>query len=359
MLVAVVTKIENKQTKKKDNNMAHNIKTYDRQQGTKMGWHKLTEVLDEITLEKNWLTEWELKPMILQKNGVDTKWRILECSDNGLEIGQPYNPDTFRPITNGEFLELIRQSVSGTAHKIVSVGSIRNRGRVFVSLELNGMEKFKAAGREFSAYLNYGNGHDKSSVLWANTSNTATVCDNTFSMNLISVENKTVSVNDDDIAIRQRHTKNANIKLPEIAKLIDKAIGVQAEFAIELDKLSEIEVDKQDVKCLFAGFVGRNSVADVTKGLSTRASNTVTKLMELHVNGKGNNGRDFADAFNAVTDWYSHFSSGGTNINRQIISSEYGAGLSAKQDFYNIIRNPVKRGELIVRGNELLTATAN
>ena len=353
--------------------MARNSFQHDKQQGVKQAWHKDTEIKETITLDDNWLTTWDIVPVELIENqrevvidgqtyfqGDKSGLSRLVCSDDkSIKIGQGYNPLTFTPINNVKFLELVRQSIGGTGHKIVSVGSVRNRGRVFLSIELVGMEKFKAAGREFSAFLNFGNGHDKSSVLWANTSNTAVVCDNTFSINLVSVENKASSVNDDDISIRQRHTKNADIKLPEIAKLIDKAIGVQAEFAIELDKLAAIEVDKQDVKCLFAGFVGRNSVADVTKGLSTRASNTVTKLMELHVNGLGNNGRDFADAFNAVTDWYSHFSSGGTNINRQIISSEYGAGLAAKQDFYNIVRNPVKRNEMIVRGNSLLTATAN
>jgi len=340
--------------------MSHDINKYDRQQGVKMAWHKLTEIMPEITLDNNWLTSWDLVPVKLQKNGKDTKWNVLECSDiPELEIGMPYNPGSFRPITNAEFLELVRQSISGTSHKIVSVGSLKNRGRVFLSIELQGMEKFVAAGREFSAYLNFGNGHDKSSVLWVNSSSICTVCNNTFTSNLIQVENKATKVNedDDDLNIRQRHTKNANLKLPEIAKLVDAAVGVQAEFQIELDKLATIEIAKTDAKALFAGFIGRNSVADVTKGLSTRASNTVDKILELHVNGAGNGGRDLADAFNGITDYYTHFSSGGKNVNRQIISSDYGAGNVAKQDFWNMVRNPVKRGELIVRGDALLTNT--
>ena len=340
--------------------MAHEIKQYDKQQGLKQAWHGLTEIMPEITLDNNWLTSWELNPVKLQKKGQDTKWTILECSDiPELEIGAPYNPNSFRPITNAEFLELVRQSISGTSHKIVSVGSLKNRGRVFLSLELSGMEKFKAAGREFSAFLNFGNGHDKSSVLWCNTSNIATVCNNTFTSNLVQVENKTAKVNDDDddLNIRQRHTKNANLKLPEIAKLIDSAIGVQAEFQIELDKLATIEISKLEAKALFAGFIGRNSVADVSKGLSTRASNTVDKILELHVNGAGNNGRDLADAFNGITDYYSHFSSGGKNVNRQIISSDYGAGQVAKSDFWNVVRDNSRRSEMIVRGDALLTNT--
>ena len=347
--------------------MARNSFKYDEQWGLVQAWHNDTKVKTELTLENNYLTTWDIVPVELIENlkeitlpdgsiayqGDKSGLSRLVCSDNhAIKIGQGYNPLTFSPINNAKFIELVRQSISGTSHKIVSVGSVRNRGRVFLSIELMGMETFKAAGRNFSAYLNFGNGHDKSSVLWVNTSNTAVVCDNTYSINLVSVENKASAENEDDISIRQRHTKNADIKLPEIAKLVDKAIGVQGEFAIELDKLAEIEIAKTDAKALFAGFIGRNSVAEK---LSTRASNTVDKLLELHVNGRGNNGRDLADAFNAVTDFYSHFSSGGTNINRQIVSSEYGSGLVAKQSFWNMVRNPVKRSEMIVRGDALLT----
>jgi hypothetical protein len=347
--------------------MARNSFKYDEQWGLVQAWHNDTKVKPELTLENNYLTTWDIVPVELIENlkeitlpdgsiayqGDKSGLSRLVCSDNhAIKIGQGYNPLTFSPINNAKFIELVRQSISGTSHKIVSVGSVRNRGRVFLSIELMGMETFKAAGRNFSAYLNFGNGHDKSSVIWVNTSNTAVVCDNTYSINLVSVENKASAENEDDISIRQRHTKNADIKLPEIAKLVDKAIGVQGEFAIELDKLAEIEIVKTDAKALFAGFIGRNSVAEK---LSTRATNTVDKLLELHVNGRGNNGRDLADAFNAVTDFYSHFSSGGKNINRQIVSSEYGSGLVAKQSFWNMVRNPVKRSEMIVRGDALLT----
>ena len=339
--------------------MAHNINQFDKHQATKQAWHGKSEIMPEITLDNNWLTKWELVPVILQKKGVDTKYSILECSDNGEEIGLPYNPGSFKPINNAEFLELVRQSISGTSHKIVSVGSVRNRGRVFLSIELAGMEKFKAAGREFSAFLNFGNGHDKSSVLWVNCSNICSVCDNTFQANLVRVENKAKAMNDDsdDLNIRQRHTKNANLKLPEIAKLVDAAIGVQAEFQIAMEELSTIAINKQDAKALFAGFIGRNSVADVSKGLSTRASNTVDKLLELHVNGRGNDGNDLSDAFSAITDWYSHNSSGGTNVNRQILSSEFGAGAVAKTEFWDMVRNPSRRNEIVTRGNLLLTNT--
>ena len=336
--------------------MAHNITQYDAQEGIEQAWHGLTKIRPVITLDDNWLTKWDTVPVRLQKNGKDSKWSILEVSDiKDLEIGQPYNPETFKPITNKAFVELVRQSIAGTPHKIVSDGSVRQRGRIFMSLELNGMEQFKAAGRQFSAYLNFGNGHDKSSVLWVNTSNTCTVCDNTFTINLVAVENKITAIND-DISFKQRHTKNVELRLPEMAKMIDKAIGVQAQFQLELEKFHAIEIPTIQVSRLFAGFIGRN-VTDKKKGLSSRAKNTADKLFELHTQGKGNNGRTLADAFSAVTDYYTHFSSGGENKFRQVLSSEYGAGLKSKIEFRSLLNDSEAMEETIDLGEELLTNT--
>jgi len=292
-----------------------------------------------------------------EESGERLPWVYLRCSDNpALNVGQPYNPATFQPVNNAAFLDMIKQSIGGTSHKVVSVGSLRNRGRVFVAIELAGMEKFQAAGREFGAYLNFGNGHDKSSVLWVNTSNICTVCDNTFTCNLLSVENKAAkAIEDDNLNIRQRHTKNVSLRLPEIAKLVDKAIGVQAEFKLEMDKLAEISIDVSGANRLFAGFIGRN-ITDIKKGLSTRSLNTVAKLGELFVSGKGNRGENLSDAFSAVTDYFSHQSSGGDNMWRQIISSDYGAGNAAKQEFWELVTaGDVSAAKSI--GEELLANT--
>ena len=341
--------------------MADRIFENDKQQGVVMAWHGKTEIVTDLTLDNNWLRKWDLVPRKVADLdcGEELPWVYLRCSDDQkIRVGQPYNPGTFQPVNNAAFLDMIKDSISGTPHKVTSVGSLRNRGRVFVSIELNGMEKFKAAGRDFGAYLNFGNGHDKSSVLWVNTSNTCTVCDNTFTCNLVNVENKAVKADDDNIRIAQRHTKNVTLRLPELSKLIDKAIGVQAEFKLEMDKLAAQAITVDGAKQIFAGFLGRN-VSDVTKGLSTRAFNTVERLGELFVSGKGNKGETLADAFSAVTDYYTHFSSGGDNVMRQMVSSEYGAGNTAKQEFWGMIGDVDFRNKTRAVGEELLVNTAD
>jgi hypothetical protein len=344
--------------------MADRIFQYDVHEGIEMGWHGKTHVVPEITLDNNWLTRWEIVPQLLEKKGKPTKWAILECSDiPDLEIGQPYNPETFKPVDNKAFLELVRASIAGTEHEIVSVGSVRNRGRVFLSLKLNGMETFEAGGRKFSSFLNFGNGHDRSSVLWANTSNTCTVCDNTFSINLFSVENAAsnpsqVSDNSDDIQLRQRHTKNVTMRLPAMATLIDKAVGVQGEFQVAFEALSKIPFTSIQATKLFTGFIGRKSTGEK---LSSRSTNTVNRLVGLFENGKGNTGQSRADAFSAATDYFTHYSSGnGSNPMRQFLSSEYGVGQQSKTELWNILadEDETNYGNLIRNGERLLAGVS-
>lgn len=359
--------------------MAHRKFQHDKIQTVMSTWHNLEERKDVLCLDDNWLTQWDHAPEPLYFETDDEEFRAkdkdensefyltrprqLRCTDNkNIIVGPSYNARTFRPITNSEFLNLITDCVSGTKHEMVSVGSVRNRGRVFVSFKLQGMEKFVAAGRETFAYLNFGNGNDKSSVLFVSTSNVVQVCDNTFSFNLHQVENKNkdsgTQTEDDESNVKAsvRHTKNAMIRLPELAKLVDKAVGVQREFAAEMDKLAAISCNPQRAEKLFAGFLGRKVDLNKAESFSTRARNQTEELVKLFSKGLGNNGSDLASAFNAVTDLYTHGfrSKNDRNMEKQFVSSEFGSAANNKLDFYNLIREPAKVKELVKRGDTLL-----
>jgi hypothetical protein len=347
----------------KENIMADRILQFDRQEGTSDAWHHKTIVKDRITLSDNWLNEWDIVPVILQKHGDDTKWRVLECTDEpSLEVGAAYNSATFRPINNHEFLGLIESSIAGTDAEIVSVGSVRNRGRVFVSLKLKGLEKFEAAGHKFNAYLNFGNGHDKSSVLWVNTSNIDTVCDNTFSCNLFAVENARKAGGPDApqnaVAVRQRHTVNAKLRFPAVAQLIDRAINTQAKFAENFTKFDAIAVSEKEAREIFAGLISRDVTPGlVANGLSNRAVEKTDRLVDLFLNGRGNRGATLADAFSAVTDFYTHENVRVNNPAKQFASSEFESGALVKQEFYNLAQQPVKLEATRGHGATLLSYT--
>ncbi len=332
----------------------HNITETDKQEGTKQAWHGLTIIREGLSLAVNWLREWEIiaRPLFLQPESNDSaSWievpfkQLVASDDSKILIGYPFNPETFRPLTNAEFLNMIHDAVEGTGHKLQSIGTIRNRGRRFASFEIQSLDKFTAGGRKFEPFLNFGDGCDKSSVLWANTSNTCTVCDNTFSMNLAGVKSGS-----GDLSVSERHTKNIVFRLPAISKLIDQAIGVQAEFAAAFETLATQPVTMTQAARVYAGFI---TAPDVEK-MSVRGLNITNRLTDLFKSGKGNNGQSRADLLSGATDYFTHENSGkSTNRARQFVSADFGVGAQRKVDFMSLVQSDERMGKAEARGAAL------
>lgn len=308
----------------------HGITKRDKQQGRHMGWHKLTEINANLDLHKNWLRNWDIQEIQLQTaDGVEVPFKILTGTDDNQPIGKPY-ASTYTPVTNVQFLDMIAEAISGVKGAVVeTVGSVCNRGRVFVSISIKGMDKFVIGKREFNDFLNFGNGHDQSCAVWANSSNTCTVCANTFGMNL------------EDANVKVKHSKDVVARLENIVEIIDAYAGTQAKFKAEFERLMNEDMKVDEARNLYAGWLIRSAAGNESKDLGPKTLTKVNRLTELFETGKGNSGENRADAFSAVTDFYTHESTrgNGQNVARQVFSSDFGMGRIAKNDFWNVIRN--------------------
>jgi hypothetical protein len=228
--------------------------------------------------------------------------------------------------------------------KIESMGSVCNRGKVFVTVSLDGHDKYKVGDREFKDFLNFGNSHDQTSKLWVNNTNVCTVCDNTFSFNLNSKEGQIGSA---------VHRGDVELKLADIANLVDSYLGTQEDFRKKFETLLKKKIDSKKAKQLFTGFLTRNNPRE---GVSTRCLNTVDSLDNLFKRGAGNRGESYADVFSAVTDYYTHNSTrgGGKSKSNQYVSSEFGLGRMNKQSFWTVINSDSLVSSTITRGEKLL-----
>ena len=330
--------------------MSHNITDRDTQVGLQQAWHGLTEIVDAINVNDNVLTEWEVERMPLTYiNGageeVETGYGILVGSDDGEMIGKPMSP-SYKQVTNEQFLDLVSDAMSKLPKaKIESIGSVCNRGKVFVTVSLDGKSNYKVGDREFKDYLNFGNAHDQTSKLWINNTNTCTVCDNTFTYNL---NNKSSMVGS---AV---HRGDIELKLADLSNVVDDFLGTQEDFRKKFENLIKKKISGKNAQSLFTGFLMRNNPK---QGLSTRCLNTVQSLNSLFKSGKGNRGENYADAFSAVTDYYTHNSTRGQGANRrnQYVSSEFGLGRMNKQSFWTVVNNEQLAANTIERGNKLLS----
>ena len=328
--------------------MSHGITNRDRQEARHMGWHNLTQINEVLDLKNNWLTKWDIQEVGLQTaEGVEVPFKILTGTDDQEVIGKPF-AGTYTPVTNKAFLDMIGEAISGVKGAVVeSVGSVNNRGRVFVSISIKGMDKFKVGNREFLDYLNFGNGHDQTSAVWANASNICTVCDNTFSMNLNA---------DQEVKIKVKHSKDVVARLENISEVIDAYAGTQAKFKAEFERLMNEPIKTDKARDLFAGWMIRSPGGNQERDLGPKTLTKVNRITELFESGRGNKGENRADAFSAVTDYYTHESTrnGGTNVARQVFSSDFGLGRTAKSDFWNVIRNDISVHNYAARGAKAL-----
>lgn len=363
--------------------MSHEITNIDRQEGIEQAWHGLTQVKAVITLRDCWLALWDIvkSPLFAKdeagKDIVSDYCQLVASDNRGITIGAPVHTETFSPITNARFLAIVSEAINLIPGAIVaSVGSVCARCRVFVSVKLPQVPAFQAAGREFKPYLNFLNSHDQSAPFVAVVSFVCTVCNNTFGMNLSLTDGDRTGINAamgrKELRIRLKHTKHVADRLENVPAVIDAFLGVTAMFQAGMEYLGATAIDPRDVDPLFAGFLtdlGAGMISVLLSGnaltkeqiaavqMSGRRKNQIASLTRLHHEGKGNKGLTLADAFSAVTDYYSHESAGGLeNPARQLVSSEYGAGQEAKAQAFKTLLDAEATAKAIAVGKAILAA---
>lgn len=318
----------------------HIISGLDVQVGVVNAWHNLTKVVDKITEDNcGILYEMVEVPLFFEREGIQypTASKQIISLDNGLPIGPAVN-NTYSMISNKQIWDMVQEALAGTQHKIVSVGTVQGREVGFISVNLD--ENFVAAGRVHESNLNVMFGHSGKMGLIAKTGMTTCVCWNTVQLALNEKS---------DFKLAVKHTKNANFKILNMEKAIEAHVGVKAEFQRALDEIANDKCTSSDAGKLFGGFLAKGKEEE----LSTRSMNVVERLSDLFKNGKGNRGENFADAFNAVTDFYTH-ESAGENRWKQYESSEFGSGNKAKNEFYSIVTNSKLRANTIKLGSKVL-----
>lgn len=346
--------------------MSHRMTKKDRQVGIIMAWHSLTELAKKIYLRAFTDAEGNQQrspldfdpvrvPLMLPDGtpyevvGDDGKTHGiygLVASDDMQPIGEKPVAihDSYGLITNSQIIDQLESAMEGTDHNIVSIGTCRNRGRFYVTYQIDDLPSFQAANREIKQYFTMSSSHDESTQLRFNSSNIAVVCDNTFGFNLA----------EGGIIGALKHSKHAIARLPDMGEAIEACLGVQATFKTALDSFASVALVEDDARALFAGFLTRGNGKTE---LPTRTQNTVDRLVTLYRSGRGNAGATLADGFSALTDYYSHESSlRKDDPAAQVESSEFGAGARAKSDAFALLSADMG-ASLITAGRKVIGAT--
>lgn len=306
--------------------MSANILERDIQCGIEMAWHGATKVVPVVTFADAFPYEIIREPLFFKSGKPFVGWSGFICSDDNEQAGKAV-PDSYAAITNERFWEIVNNAVGGSGAVVESAGTVSDRCRRFITVRLGtDLDTFKVGDREFKNRFSILDSIDQSTNLYGVNSSTCVVCSNTFAMAMADKSG--------EFRFKLRHSKNLIPKIENMEKAIDSFVGVTALFQKAMKIANEIPVKVDDARPLFAGWIGTE-----TEGMSTRSFNTVNRLTELFQRGAGNRGETLLDAFSAVTDYYSHESSGGADQPgfrmKQWVSSEFNAGSRKKQDFFN------------------------
>jgi len=337
---------------KENNIMAANIQERDIQTGLSQAWHGLTHIVELITKENAGINyPMETRPLFIKKSDgteVETDHKQIVSLDDELPIGNPVS-DGYCLIDNSRIWDMVQDALIGMQHQIVSVGTVADRSKGFISVKLD--EAFTAASRNTEPLLNLIWGHGGNISLIARSGFTVTVCENTFNVNL--------GRKGRDFNLSLKHTKNALDRIQNMNEAIQNYAGVVAEFKAAMDSFESVSCDEESARKIVSGIVTPDSF-EREFTVATRTRNNIDRMVTLFGHGAGNKGETLADIFNAATDYYSHESSGGDNNRmKQYVSSEFGSGNRMKDTFFNTLSNEDELDRVTRRGEKVMMALAN
>lgn len=284
--------------------------------------------------------EYELKPFPVSSFG------ILRCSDTAHEVGTPLRLSEngqaksyyiFNNARLRKFLETLCAGIEklGVKAVIKTAGTLKDRAWQFTSIELQGLDVLNAGGREIRSFLSLLKSFDKSIQFTLVNSTITVCCKNTFKM-----------VHDDTGAplyAKVKMTKNAELRIDEVPNIVEAFVSGNNALLAKLKQWHDIGINTTQAEQIFSAWL-----ANPAEPLSVRMFNIIQRLKELHLKGKGNKGETALDAFNAVTEYYTHESAGETdNANKQWEASEIGGGAEAKEMFFDYLTKSLLDGDTL------------
>jgi len=267
------------------------------------GWHKLGQLTGrQLTSEeaiKEARLDWEVEQVpVYHKADGD----LIEVPDQYLvrrkDNNRPLSIMTkkYQVIQNHETFAFADDIIGSGQAVWDTAGSINGGRVVFMQVELEGHLFLKSNPEDKTVKkVLFVNSHDGSKALMGMITPVRVVCQNTLNAALGSKSNQ----------FKVYHRKNYQSKKEEAAKILGLANAFYDDLQSVMDTLAEQEVSKTYVE----GFV-QALMPSSKEEVATRTENRRGAITNLFTNGKGNNGRNKWDLFNAVTEYVDHHSVG-------------------------------------------------
>lgn len=228
------------------------------------------------------------RPLFFQRaNGTTAEWpdRVAVVRDDN-EVCLGSVSSNYETVQNADLLNLINPMVEEGVLEIQNMGYLNNGARVFAQAKVN--QEFQVIGESYKAFITLLNGHVGNASVAIGPSATRVICGNTFAMAY------------SDLSEKYRHQAGVNERVLESTAVLNYVNGAMEKYAKYVDDLATARCTQSQ----FKEAVERIYNKDVTK----MRDSFVSQLNTLFYSGKGNEGKTFYDAFNAVTEYASNYS---------------------------------------------------
>lgn len=281
--------------------------TVERDASEPVSWHALETEKEGLNTENCNLraVEMERGEITVKVKGEDYPAPLfVPCIAHPLEagklhfLGKPYDPSSYELFDNRAFLDFAGKcfEAAGMDNSLSFVTTLYDGSRMTISRRLHEADFKDAHGHEINSYINLLNSVDGSWRLFANVSGIRTVCYNTATANIM------------EGGAECKHTPNALAAfIAHFPETLAAALLTHKGNANDYIMMAEIPLTLTQAQSFFTALVNKGK-------LSTRSYNLVNdSLLPLFLRGKGCYGQTAADAYNAVTEWYTHNSSNEAN----------------------------------------------
>ena len=204
--------------------------------------------------------------------------------DNGRCLGS-VSPD-YETVQNSDLLKLVTPLVDEGLLTLENMGHLNHGARVFAQAKVN--QEYNVIGEEYKGYITLLNGHVGNCSVAIGSTMTRVICGNTFAAAY------------SDISERYRHSQGVTERVLDSKFILDYVNGAMSQYAEYMEKLSTSPCS--------AGQFTRYVEEVYRKDPQSMRDSFVSQLNSLFYSGRGNEGKTYHDAFNAITEYASNFS---------------------------------------------------
>jgi len=299
-------------------------------------WHGLAEKVESIAFDGSPIDYIVKNSGLVLPNGSPVEdWQALTV--DGMPQPLHIAKGSYAVIQNERIWECLEASLDGLDYEVSCIGSLDNKKKIFISVELGETREMTIAGDKFANYLTFTSSHDGSMSFEAYDTSVRVVCQNTLQWSRAAKGKLKFSV---------RHTKNHEMKIGNVEQAISDLFDKRRALADKLERLAETPLNLSQAEKLIAGFVNVGS---------TRSVNVGSQMLEKFTHGIGNKGKTAYDLLNGVTEFYTHESKGKSVDNwqaKQASTSEFGSAANKKVEFFDLLDGDIDA--LAAKGDALL-----